>query len=157
MTPEQIEHYASGGQRLALAIRGLTAADMAAPSEPGRWSIGQLVVHVADAELAMADRMKRVIAMDEPMLLSWDENAFLASLHYDAQSVEDAAMLVELTRRQVGRILRLLPPAAFDRAGAHNEIGRVTLARLISRSDAHLEHHLRFLADKRERLGKLMW
>ena len=157
MTPEAIEHYAAGGQRLSLAIRGLEAADLALTSEPGTWSIQQLVVHVADAELALADRMKRVIATDNPPLLAWDENAFMAALRYDQQSVDDAVALVDLTRRQVGRILRALSAAAFDRAGVHSEAGHLTLADLVVRADKHLDHHLAFVAGKRERMGKLMW
>lgn len=154
---EQIEHYAIGGHRLAESVRGLTPEDMTVPSEPGTWSIGHLVIHVADAELALADRMKRVIAMPEPALLAWDENAFIASLSYDAQSVEDAVALVELTRRQMTRILKRLPEAAFARTGVHNEAGKMTLADLIKKANGHLDHHLKFVADKRERLGKLMW
>ncbi len=156
-TPGQIEHYANGGQRLSQAIRGLTADDLAVPGEPGQWSIGSLVIHVADAELALADRMKRVIATDDPPLLAWDEAAFMAALHYGDQSVEDAVALVDLTRRQMGRVLRKLPPTTFDRAGVHSEAGRMTLADLIVRADKHLDHHLTFVNGKRERMGKLMW
>ena len=157
MTPEQVDHYAAGGLRLAQSIRGLEPADLAVPTGPGSWSIGRLVVHVADAELALADRMKRVIATENPPLLAWDENAFMAELHYDQQSVEDAVSLVELTRRQMGRVLRHLRPAAFERAGDHSEGGRMTLADLVARADKHLDHHLTFVAGKRERMGKLMW
>ena len=156
-TAEQIEHYAAGGQRLALAVRGLTPADMAVPSEPGKWSIGHLVIHVADAELALADRMKRVIATDDPSLLAWDQDAFMDRLFYAEQSVEDAVALVGLTRKQMARILRHLPPAAFGRAGTHSEAGRITLTELVARADKHLDHHLTFVAGKRERMGKLMW
>ena len=156
-TPDPIEHYAAGGQRLSLAVRGLEPADLAVASEPGKWSIGYLVVHLADAELALADRMKRVIATDNPPLLAWDQDAFMASLYYGKQSVEDAVALVDLTRRQTARILRQLPPAAFDRAGVHSEAGRITLSELIARADKHLDHHLTFVAGKRERMGKLMW
>ena len=157
MTPEQIDHYAAGGQRLALAIRGLTDADMAVPTEPGTWSIHDLVIHLADAEVAFADRARRVIAMDEPPLLAWDHGAFMAKLFYPEQSVEDAVATVELTRRQLARILRHLPVEAFARAGVHNERGRITLADILAIVDAHLERHLTFVAEKRERLGKLMW
>ena len=157
MTGEQVEHYAGGGLRLGQAVRGLTADDMMVGGSPGTWSIHRLVVHIADAELALADRIKRVIATDEPPLLAWDESAFMVALHYDAQSADDAVALVDLTRRQVARVLRRLPPAAFDRVGLHSEAGRMTLADLVARADKHLDHHLTFVAGKRERMGKLMW
>ena len=157
ITPEQIEHYAAGGQRLAQAIQGLTADDMAVASEPGKWSIHQVVIHLADAEVAFGDRVRRLLAMDEPALLAWDPDAYIAKLHYDAQSVEDAVATVELTRRQLARVLRLQPPAAFLRAGTHNERGRQTVADVLAYADKHLDHHLTFVAGKRERMGKLMW
>ncbi len=157
MIPEQIEHYSTGGQRLAQAIRGLSTVDLSVPSEPGKWSIGQVVLHLADAEAALSDRMKRVIATDNPFLLAWDENAFKAALHYDAQSVEDAATMVDLTRRQMARVLRKVHVSAFARVGTHSEDGRKTLLELMAGADLHLEHHLKFVAEKRERLGKLMW
>ena len=157
MTLEQIEHYAGGGQRLALAVRGLTAADMAVPTGPGTWSIHDLVIHLADAEAAFADRARRVIAMDEPPLLAWDHAAFMAKLHYGRQSAEDAVATVELTRRQLARVLRLLPAEAFARVGVHDERGRITLADILGIVETHLDHHLTFVADKRERMGKLMW
>ena len=157
VTPEQLDHYAAGGVRLVQSIKGLESADLAVASEPGHWSIGQVVIHLADAELALADRMKRVVAMDNPPLLAWDQDAFLATLHYDQQSVEDAVSLVELTRRQMGRILARLPAEAFARTGVHSEAGPLTLADLIVRADQHLDRHLTFVAGKRERMGKLMW
>ncbi len=157
MTAEQIDHYAAGGQRLSLAIRGLEPADMAVATGPGTWTIHDLVIHLADAEVAFADRARRVIAMDEPALLAWDHGAFMAKLSYAEQSAEDAVVTVELTRRQLARILRTLPVEAFARAGVHNERGRITLDDILTIVDTHLDHHLKFVAEKRERMGKLMW
>jgi hypothetical protein len=81
----------------------------------------------------------------------------MAALHYDAQSIEDAVALVDLNRRQLARVLRKLPTAAFARVGTHSEAGRKTLLDLVIGADKHLEHHLKFIAGKRERMGKLMW
>jgi hypothetical protein len=92
-----------------------------------------------------------------PGSLAWDENAYMAALHYDAQSIEDAVALVDLNRRQLARVLRKLPTAAFARVGTHSEAGRKTLLDLVIGADKHLEHHLKFIAGKRERMGKLMW
>ena len=157
MDRDLIEQYANGGQKLEMSIRGLTAEDMAAAPGPGTWSTHQVVIHLADAEAALADRIRRLIATDNPTLLAWDQDAFLAKTHYGEQSAADAVLIVEATRRQVARILRKLPDAAFDRAGTHSERGRQTLAEVVATANNHLHHHLKFIADKRERLGKLMW
>lgn len=154
---EIIDHYEAAGLRLKKAIAGLTTEDMNAVPVEGKWSIQQLVIHVTDAELAFVDRMKRVITSDNPQLLAWNENAYMANLSYAEQSAEDAAATVELLRRQMARVLRKLPAQAFERTGTHSERGRQTLSEIIGFANAHLDHHLTFLYDKREKLGKLMW
>ena len=157
MNQQAIQHYARGGEKLQQSIRGLTDEDLLAVPIPGKWSIQQVVIHLADAESAVADRIKRVIAMENPSLLAWDENAFVKNLFYDDQSTDDAVALVTLIRRQLGRVLAKLPAEAWKRAGQHNERGPQTLQQLVEFADKHLDHHLHFINEKREKLGKLMW
>jgi hypothetical protein len=157
ITAELINHYAAGGQRLEQAVRGLVAADMDVPSEPGTWSIRHVVVHLSDAEAAFGDRIRRILATENPALLAWDHDAYPTATLYDAQSAEAAVVMVDVGRRQLARVLEKLPPSAFARFGTHSERGRQTLADVILSADRHLDHHLKFIAEKRERLGKLMW
>ncbi len=123
MDRDLIEKYGEGGEELTRAIQGLTASDLQqapppdAGPEVGRWTIQQVAIHLADAEAALADRMRRVIAEDDPVLQAWDENRFAERLMYSEQSVQDAAALVVLTRRQLGRVLRELPDDVFERSG----------------------------------------
>ena len=82
MTESTLTQYETGGETLAAAIRGLSPAELMAAPIPGKWSTHQVVVHLADAEIAFADRIQRVIAHDEPKLLPWDEKKYAARLHY---------------------------------------------------------------------------
>ena len=161
MERELIEQYARGGEKLALAIRGLTREDLLAspPDDPavGKWTIQQVVVHLADCEGVHADRIKRVIAEDNPKLLAFDENKWAVNLHYETQSADDAVKLVELTRKQLANVLRQLPASAFARSGTHSEAGRKTLEDLVRGTVDHLEHHVKFIHRKREKMGKEMW
>jgi uncharacterized damage-inducible protein DinB len=152
-----ITHYENGGHQLRAAVQGLDDTDLRATPIPGKWSTHQLVIHLADAEAAFADRARRIIAMPDPQLMGWDETEFIAALHYEQQSAEDALVLIETTRRQLARVLKAIPPAAWDRAGVHSEMGRQTLRQIIERAVGHLAHHLKFVAEKREAMGKLMW
>lgn len=157
MNPDLIDKYENGGERLKMAIRGLIHEDFNAYPVPGTWSIRQIVVHLADSDLVSADRMKRVIAEDNPTLLAFDENKWTKGLHYELQSAEDAAELLALNRKQFASVLRVLPSEAFARTGTHTERGVLTLAQLLEITVNHLDHHLTFVRDKREKLGKLMW
>lgn len=149
-----VDRYEAGADTLRRAAAGLTDADFAAVPVPGKWSLRQLVVHLADSDLVMADRMKRVIAEDHPSLLAFDENKWTAELKYDAQSAADAVELLALNRKQMARVLRQLPDSALDRWGTHSVTGRKSLRELIDGAVRHLDHHLTFLYEKRTKLGK---
>ena len=152
-----IDEYEKSAEKLGLAVRGLERDDMLAVPVPGAWSIQRIVLHLADTEQVLADRMKRVIAEDNPPLLAFDQDKWTAALRYDEQSAQDAIALVEITRRQMGRVLRALPDEAFDRRGTHNQAGPLSLRQIVEKASSHLEHHLKFIVDKREMLGKIMW
>jgi uncharacterized damage-inducible protein DinB len=149
-----IEPYSQGGQKLADAIAGLTPEQMHAVPVPGKWSTHHVVIHLCDAELAFADRIRRIIATDNAQLLGWSENDFSAKLHYDAQSADDALGLITLTRKQLTRVLTQLPESAFARTGMHSERGPQSLETVIGFAVSHLDHHLKFIAEKREKLVK---
>jgi len=117
---------------------------------PGTWSIQQIVLHLMDSDLIAADRMKRVIAEEEPQLIGYDETAFSRNLHYEKLDAQAACQVFALNRQLTAVILRNLPDEAFGRAGIHNEAGRLTLGQLVQTYVNHLEHHLRFIRQKRE-------
>ncbi len=152
-----IDNYEKAARHLRDAIQGLQPEDLLAFPVPGTWSIQQIVLHLADTELVMAERMKRVIAEEKPALQSFDENKWSQNLHYHDQSAQDAATMVELTRKQMARVLRQLPDDAFDRIGTHNQAGPQRLREIIERATRHLDHHLKFILDKREKLGRILW
>jgi uncharacterized damage-inducible protein DinB len=157
MDQKLIEEYEKGGDDLRMAVRGLDREDLVAYPVPGTWSIQQIVIHLLDSEIAFVDRMKRVIADDNPPLLAYDENKFAKNLLYDEQSPEDAITIVELNRRNFARVLKKLPESAFDRVGVHSERGTQKLSEILGYAVNHLKHHLKFIVDKREKMGKLMW
>lgn len=162
MNQQTIDDYEAGGTKLEQAIRGLTREDLLAPPPPeaedvGKWTIQQVVLHLCDSELVYADRMKRVIAEDNPTLQGYDEKKWVAGLHYAEQDAEDAIALLATVRRQMARVLRKLPESAFARAGNHTEYGKRTLAQLVEGAVKHLDHHIAFIHKKRAAMGKEMW
>ena len=161
MGPELIEHYEAGGEKLALSIRGLTREDLLclppADANVGRWSIQQIVVHCMDSDLVSADRMKRMIAEENPTLIGYDENKFAQHLFYDEQPAEEAAAVVDAHRKLFARVLRKLPESAWGRKGTHNERGAITVGGYLKATVDHLEHHIKFIHAKRAHWGKEMW
>ncbi len=160
MDNARINDYASAGERLRLSVRGLTREELLtrppADANVGLWSIHQIVIHLMDSDLIGIDRMKRVIAEDNPLLLGYNEARFAERLHYEEQSLEDAITILDLSRRLFAGVLRKLPEDVFQRTGVHNEAGKITLAEQIEKYREHFDHHLKFIHDKRKWMKREM-
>jgi uncharacterized damage-inducible protein DinB len=153
MNDPVIDRYEAGGGMLAYAISGLSPEQVTARPGPGDWSIAELVGHLLDADLVYAERMKRVLAEESPVLQNFDENAWVARFGAGEIPLEEAAELFRSNRRWMARILRSCSESDFARTGRHTERGPLTLAELVATMVGHLDHHLRFLYGKRANLG----
>lgn len=151
-----IDEYEAGADLPARAIAGLTRAELLAHPIPGTWSVQEVVLHLMDSDLVGSDRMKRVIAEPGSTLLAYDETRWVQNLGYDQADTKSACEVFRLNRKMTAAILRRLPDEAFQRTGTHTERGHETLEKLVKDYVVHLHHHLKFVAQKREKLGKPM-
>lgn len=158
-----IEQYANGGEKLSQAIRGLTRDDLLCPPpgdsspEVGKWSIQQVVIHCMDSELVSADRLKRMIAEDNPRLFGYDENRYVDNLFYEEQDAGQAVAIVDANRKLFANVLRRLPDSAWERKGTHDQRGSLTVGSYLKEVVDHLDHHIQFIHAKRAKMGKEMW
>ncbi len=146
---QAVERYAAGADLPAREIDGLSPAQLQSFPVPGTWSIQQIAVHLMDSDLVASYRMRRTIAEARPMLDCYDESAFAAKLGYHDTPAADAAELFRRNRILTAALLRRQPAESFRRPAVHPEHGEITLETLLRTYVWHLEHHLRFMRDKR--------
>jgi uncharacterized damage-inducible protein DinB len=148
-----IDAYVSSLPALRRAVADLSPQQLQARPVPGKWSTLEVVCHLVDSEQAWCHRMKRVIAEDRPLLIGYDESRFTAALDYHQNNLEEELTLLERMRRQMARILRALPEAAWSRTCVHNERGLMTLAEMVQSEAEHVPHHLKHILEKRQAMG----
>jgi uncharacterized damage-inducible protein DinB len=151
--PALIDEYLVGPDLVRRAVADMTPEQRLARPIAGRWSTLEVVCHLVDSEQAWCHRMKRVIAEERPLLIGYDESRFVATLAYQGRDLEEELGLLEGMRRQMARVLRTLPGAAWSRVGVHNERGLMTLEDLLRAETEHIPHHLGHLKEKRKALG----
>lgn len=148
-----IDDYLAGPKSLRAAVAGMTREQLLARPVAGKWSTLEVVCHLADFDPILADRMKRVIAEDNPTLVGADESRFAAALAYHDRDLDEELAILDKTRSQLARILRKLPESALTRTGTHTERGPRTLEHLLTGAIEHIPHHVRFIQEKRRALG----
>jgi DinB superfamily len=150
---ELIDLYAAGPEMLRNATRGMSREQLVARPVPGKWSTLEVICHLADFEIVYADRIKRTIVEEAPLLADGDENQFAARLAYHSRELDEELQVIGALTTQVVRILRTLPEADFQRIGTHSTAGPLTLAQFVERKAKHIPHHVRFIEEKRAALG----
>jgi hypothetical protein len=132
----------------------MTREQFVARPVPGRWSTLEVLAHLSDMEAVFAERIKRIVAYDEPpLLMSADENRYFAALRYHDRDAAEELALIDATRAQCARLIRGLRPEHLARTGVHSVKGMLTLEQVIRTVTGHISHHLPFVVEKRKALG----
>jgi GNAT superfamily N-acetyltransferase len=150
--PQLVADYEAGPELLRVAVTGMSRDDLLARPVAGRWSTLEVVCHVCDSEQFFADRIKRTLALPRLLLVAADPQPYCEAARYRDRDLDEELALVELTRRQTARILKVVSVEAWQRTGVHTEGGLVTLRQLVLHATRHLKHHVQFIKEKRQAL-----
>jgi hypothetical protein len=113
------------------------------PEAPGKWSIGEVVQHLADSELVGGFRLRMVMAHERPTLTGYDQDLWASRLEYRNADVRDALGQFTALRRANVRIWERLTQADLRRVGLHGERGEESLEHMRRLYAGHDILHLR--------------
>jgi hypothetical protein len=129
-------------QRLRKLVRGLTEKQLARPPAPGKWSIKQIVAHLADGEVILGSRYRFVAAHEKPAIAGYDQDLFVEKLGVANATTEDFLDDFEMARMVNYGLLARLPDGAFQRVGIHSERGEESIETMVAMYAGHDRVHL---------------
>src|SRR5712692_7075387 len=147
---ETLERFRRAPELLAVVLTGVYGEETDFTAAAGKWSIRQIMAHLADAEMVGAHRFRQVIAEDNPTLIAYNQDAWTANLDYARRKPKQSLETFRRIRAENYELLKGLPEPAFERAGNHTENGRMTLRQLLEGYASHAESHARQLQEIRE-------
>jgi uncharacterized damage-inducible protein DinB len=129
------------------AVRGLTDEQARFRYAPGKWSIKQVIGHLADAERVLSYRAFRFSRDDPTALPGFEEDDYVANSVYDERPLEE--VVEELARARAASIafFRSLTPEMTTRRGVANE-AEITVRALPWIIVGHERHHLAVLRER---------
>jgi uncharacterized damage-inducible protein DinB len=128
---------------LPRAIEGLSPRQLHLPERPGKWSIAQILQHLADSEIVGAWRMRLILAQDRPQLTGYDQDLWAERLHYEEADPRESLETFTALRRANLRLIERAAPADLKRVGVHAERGDESLEHLRRLYAGHDLLHLR--------------
>jgi hypothetical protein len=130
---------AFGYVRALLDLLGsqLDAAALRRPERPEKWSVIEVVQHLADSDLVMGFRIRMVLASDRPPLQGYDQDRWVSELRY--REVPLATALHQLAGLREGNLAlaRRMAPEQLERIGIHSERGEESIALMLRLMAGH--------------------
>jgi hypothetical protein len=130
---------------LAERTQGLDDATLRRPEAPGKWSVVEVVQHLADSELVFGFRLRMILTQDQPPLAGYDQDRWATDLGYKDVPLDLAQWQLRGLRIPNLRLARSLSPRQLERVGMHSERGPESVAHLLKLMAAHDLVHRRQL------------
>jgi len=128
-------------------IGGLSEAQAGHRYAPGKWSIKEIVGHVADAERVFSYRALRIGRNDQTPLPSFDENAWMPYGNFDAQPLANLLSELRAVRQSTLALYRSFTPEAVVRRGVASQ-KEISVRAIIYVTAGHERHHVGILRDR---------
>ncbi|MGE5264287.1 MAG: DinB family protein, partial [Acidobacteriota bacterium] len=137
-----IESYGTAYQRLVSALERLPREMWQFRPTPSRWTIHEILVHIADSEVNSYIRCRRFLAEPGSTVLGYDENKWARDLRYHDQSTDDALELFKWLRYKSYTLIKDLPEQVWSNTVNHTEMGVITMDDWLDTYERHIPEHV---------------
>jgi uncharacterized damage-inducible protein DinB len=145
-----IEHgYGSLPTLLENALKGITDAELDARPDPERFTLREVVCHLADWEPIWLERVTRIVKEDAPVLPGYDEEQMVIDNDYAHQSLNSALERFKTGREALVAFLLTCEDDDWNRLGVREGVGEMTLIILSAMILGHDLYHLKQIQDYR--------
>ena len=128
--------------RLRKLLKGLTERQLSKAPAPGKWSIKQIVAHLADGEVILGSRYRFVAAHERPAIAGYDQDLFVEKLGVANATTEELLADFEMARAVNLGLLMRLTDEQLQRVGVHSERGEESIETMVAMYAGHDRVHL---------------
>jgi hypothetical protein len=128
--------------KLAKLVEGKSAAQLSKRPAPDKWSVSEILVHLAEAEIGSYWRYRQMIEHNGSSLISFDQDLWYELGDYPARDPHQALQLFRILRDGNLRMFDKLTPEQWQRGGVHVERGPMTVADLARQIAGHDINHV---------------
>ena len=139
---EPLEVQRETANTLAKLINSFSKKQISLRPEPGKWSITEILAHLADSEIVLSWRMRLVICQNGALIQAADQNVWAQTLDYARQDPKVSLEIFRVLRENNLRMLEVLPKKLWENYGMHSEHGKQTLAHIVHMYAGHDLNHL---------------
>jgi uncharacterized damage-inducible protein DinB len=148
---DPLKSQAAAPKKIARLIKGASPAKLRKRPAPGKWSVAEIIAHLADCEIVTGWRMRQILGAPGTPIQPFDQDAWAIALHYEKRDARKSLAQFQALREANLSLLKSLSPEQWDHFGMHAERGQESIRHLASLNAGHDINHIKQI----ERILKL--
>ncbi|HEX4605683.1 MAG TPA: DinB family protein [Candidatus Angelobacter sp.] len=132
----------AAAKKLASLIKGKSKKQLARRPAPDKWSIAEILAHLADAELAVGWRLRQVLSNNAIPLEAYDQDLWARTFNYGRRDPRVSLATFTTLRNANLALLKSVPGKLWDNYGVHSERGNESINHVVRMVSGHDLNHL---------------
>jgi uncharacterized damage-inducible protein DinB len=139
---DPLKVQASTPAKLGRLVQRASAAKLRKRPAPGKWSVGEILAHLADAEIVTAWRMRQILGAPGTPIQAYDQDVWATAGHYEKRDARKSLEIFRSVREANLALLKSLKPEQRRQHGMHAERGVETIEHIAHMMAGHDLNHL---------------
>jgi hypothetical protein len=138
---DPLKVQAGTAKKLERLIRGVPASRLRKRPAPEKWSVGEILAHLAETEIVTGWRMRQILGAPGTPIQAFDQDSWAAAGHYEKRDARKSAEQFRVLREANLALLKLLAPQQWKHHGMHSERGVETIEHIVRMMAGHDLNH----------------
>jgi hypothetical protein len=133
---------AATAKKLERLIKGVPTSKLRKRPAPEKWSVSEILAHLADAEIVGGFRMRLILGAPGTPVAAFDQDSWVTSGHYEKRDPRKSAEQFRVLREANLALLKSLTPEQWKHYGMHSERGQETIEHIVRMFAGHDINHM---------------
>lgn len=129
--------------KLAALTRRLKKSQITRRPGPGKWSIAEILAHLADAELVVSFRMRLILGKNGTPIQAFDQDVWATIFNYGKRDPMTSLAIFQALRENNLRLLKSVQRSLWQNYGMHEERGKESVEHIVNMMAGHDLNHVR--------------
>jgi hypothetical protein len=139
---DPIKVQSATNKKLARLIKGVSTAKLRKRPAPDKWSVAEILAHLADVEIVIGWRMGSILGSPGTPIQAFDQNAWVIAGRYDKRDPRKSIELHRVVREANLALLKSLSSDQWKHYGQHAERGQESIEHIVHMIAGHDVNHI---------------
>jgi hypothetical protein len=139
---DPLKVQATTAKQIQKLIKGVPKSRLTKRPAPGKWSVVEILAHIADTEIVAGYRTRSILGNPGGPIPAFDQDKWADAENYAKQDPHKSLDVYRTLREANLRLLKSLKPEQWKHFGIHSERGEESVERLAQMMAGHDLNHL---------------